>query len=347
MQFVLWFEPERARLGSELHEQHSEFLLAAPGNPDNLLFNLGMPEAREYLTDQLSAAISEHGVDIYRQDFNFDPLPYWQAADPPDRIGITEIRYITGLYELWDELRRRHPGLWIDNCASGGRRIDLETLSRSLPLWPSDFHDIVGLAYGRGLHVGDQCINAGLARWVPLFGGGVWNFTPYSTRSQLIGGFTFGFHIDGQNLPADDRSEITAPLEVMAQGVTLLDDAFPLADAAAAIAELHGIRPFLTGDFHELLPLTVAYHDWCGWQLHREDLAAGVAVLLRRHRSPFPTLQVSLKRIEPDALYDVSISHGYQAEPNLRLTGAELVRLTVTINEAPGSVLVRYQHAMD
>ena len=30
-----------------------------------------------------------------------------------------------------DELLRRHPGLAIDNCASGGRRIDIETIGRS------------------------------------------------------------------------------------------------------------------------------------------------------------------------------------------------------------------------
>ncbi len=41
---------------------------------------------------------------------------------------MTEIRYVEGHYAMWDELRARHPGLWIDNCASGGRRIDLETL---------------------------------------------------------------------------------------------------------------------------------------------------------------------------------------------------------------------------
>ena len=60
-----------------------------------------------------------------------------------------------------NELRRRHPKVWIDNCSSGGRRIDLETLTRSLPLWPSDFPDVVGLPPGRGvlsrcLHVGRQ-----------------------------------------------------------------------------------------------------------------------------------------------------------------------------------------------
>ena len=342
LKFVLWFEPERVRQGAQLHREHPEFLVALEQNPDNLLFNLGNPAARQYLTDLLSAAIAEHGVDIYRQDHNFDPLPYWQAVDTPDRIGMTEIRYIEGLYALWDGLRQRHPGLWIDNCASGGRRIDLETLSRSLPLWPSDFHDTVGLATGLGLHVGDQCINAGLARWVPLFGGGVWNFTPYGTRSELIGGFAFGFHIDHQHFYADDHPEVSKPLAVMAKGKTLLDDDFPLEAATAAIAEWRSIRPFFLGDFHHLLPLTVAYHDWCAWQLHREDLGGGIALFLRRHRSPYPTLEVSLKRINLDATYEVSLSPDYTEAPRQRMTGSALAHLTVTIPETPGSLLLRY-----
>jgi hypothetical protein len=59
----------------------------------------------------------------------------------------------------------------------------------------------------------------------------------------------------------------------------------------------------LTGQEHDariaLLPLTISYHDWCAGQLHRPDLGAGVAVFLRRHRSPFPTMEVALKQIEP------------------------------------------------
>ena len=60
------------------------------------------------------------------------PLDFWRGNDPPDRQGMTEIRYIEGLYALWDEPRGRHPGLLIDDCASGGRRIDLEMISRSV-----------------------------------------------------------------------------------------------------------------------------------------------------------------------------------------------------------------------
>src|SRR5205823_8017603 len=104
----------------------------------NYLLNLGIPAARQYVTDMISRLIEEDGVTCYRQDFNTDPAPFWKAADAPDRVGMTEIRHIEGLYAYWDELVARHPGLWIDNCASGGRRIDLETISRSIPLWRSD-----------------------------------------------------------------------------------------------------------------------------------------------------------------------------------------------------------------
>ena len=341
MKFVLWFEPERVRPGSLLHREHPEFLLESD-KETNFLLNLGMPEARRHITDLISRLIEENGVDVYRQDFNFEPLSYWQTADVPDRIGMTEIRYVEGHYAFWDELRRRHPGLWIDNCASGGRRIDLETLSRSLPLWPSDFFDVCGLPFGQGLWVGDQCIGAGLARWVPLFGGGVWNFTPYGTRGHLIAGFTFGFHIDRADMPPDEAPSVVTHNDVLARGKTLLDDDFPLDEARAAIEEWRSVRPFFTGDFYLLLPLTVSYHDWCAWQLHREDLGAGVAVFFRRHRSPFPSVEIGLECIVPGADYQVSMSPGYAEGPGSRMSGSELANLSVTIPEKPGSLLLRY-----
>jgi len=343
MKFILWFEPERVRPDSLLSRAHPEFLLACEQDPSNLLFNLGMPEAREYILSLISGLITENGVDIYRQDFNFDPLPYWQTADAPDRIGMTEIRYTEGLYAFWDELHSRHGGLWIDNCASGGRRIDLETMSRSLPLWPSDFLDVCGLPFGQGLHVGGQCTNAGLARWVPLFGGGVWSFTPYSTRSAIIGGFTFGYHIDEGDFPADEARTVVGHKDVLARGKTLLDDDFPLDVARAAIAEWKSIRPFFTGDFHLLLPLTASSHDWCAWQFHRDDMDAGIAVFFRRHGSPFPEMEVSLRQISLDARYEVSLSADYAEAPRKELSGKELGCMSVGIPDAPGSLLLRYR----
>ena len=345
MRFVLWFEPERVRKDSILAQEHPEFLLINPQDKDNLLFDLGNEAALRHITDLLSDHIRQIGVDIYRQDFNFDPLPYWQAADAstPDRVGMTENLYIQGLYKLWDELRRRRPGLWIDNCASGGRRIDLETLARSLPLWPTDFHDTIGLSTGMNLHVGDQCENAGLARWVPLFGGGIWNFEPYSVRSQAIGGFTFGTHIGFEHYRRkDDPAAFNFPA-ISARGKTLLGDDFPMELARAAIAEHNSLQPYVTGDFWPLLPLTVSPHDWAAFQLHRHDLKAGFALFFRRHESGFPSMRVHLRWIDPAANYKVTLSAGYDPAPEQVMVGRQLQDLMVQIAQQPGSLLLRYR----
>ena len=62
--------------------------------------------------------ICEQGIDLYRQDFNMEPLGFWRNNDPPDRQGITEIRHVEGFLAYWDELRRRHPEMPIDTCAA-------------------------------------------------------------------------------------------------------------------------------------------------------------------------------------------------------------------------------------
>ncbi|MCX8108227.1 MAG: alpha-galactosidase, partial [Verrucomicrobiae bacterium] len=156
-ELMLWFEPERVFKDTPWRSELTHWLIDI--GQDNALFNLGSSEARKFLTDFISSRIDEFGLGCYRQDFNMDPLPFWQAADPPDRQGITEIRYVEGLYAFWDELLTRHPRLIIDNCASGGRRIDLETIGRATPFWRSD---------GPRDPIAHQCHTYGLMAWIPF-----------------------------------------------------------------------------------------------------------------------------------------------------------------------------------
>ncbi len=92
----------------------------------------------DYCCNMLKEHISELKLDCLRIDFNFSPLPFWRENDKHNRNGITEIKNINGLYRLWDTLLDEFPGLIIDNCVSGGIRIDIETLKRSVPPWRSD-----------------------------------------------------------------------------------------------------------------------------------------------------------------------------------------------------------------
>ena len=94
--------------------------------------------SRGTIARYLSAAVEEYGLDVLRMDYNLDPGPIWQTNDKEGRSGMVEVAYIEGLYTMWDEILATHPGLLIDDCSSGGRRIDIETLARSFPLWRSD-----------------------------------------------------------------------------------------------------------------------------------------------------------------------------------------------------------------
>jgi len=317
MKFILWFEPERVRPQTPLAVEHPEFLLEHPGSDDNLLLDLGNPAARQWMTDKISAMIAEVGVDIYRQDFNFEPIEYWLAADEPGRKGMTEIRHIQGLYTMWDELRARHPGLVIDNCASGGRRIDLETTSRSFPLWRSDYTDAGAAKEGYRCEVGSQCQTAGLSRWIPLHTASVWRIEPYSVRSAVSTGLVFY-----PDIRAED---------------------YPIQDAHLALSEMARLRPFILGDHHLLVPLTSAEHDWCAYQFHRADLDAGIALFFRRHNSPFPCLECGLRQIDPNAQYEVTLATQWEPSSPRRTAGAELVNLAVTIQQPPSSQLLEYR----
>lgn len=90
------------------------------------------------------------------------------AVYKTDRFYKAAVVGTSGFYKLWDSLLERFPNLMIDDCASGGRRIDLETLKRSVPLWRSDYqchanYDVIGA----------QCHNQSFNTWLPFSGTGV------------------------------------------------------------------------------------------------------------------------------------------------------------------------------
>lgn len=318
MQFILWFEPERVRPQTPVASEHPEYLLRHPGEDGNLLLDLGNPEARRWITDRIAGVLDEVGVDVYRQDHNFDPLAYWLAHDEPGRAGMTEMRHIEGLYAMWDELRARRPGLLIDNCASGGRRIDLETTLRSFSLWRSDYTDAGVASAGHQAEIGAQCQTAGLSRWLPLHSAAVWTLTPYAFRSSVSTGVVFYPDIRPDDYPVDA--------------------------ARAAIAERDRLQTLMLGDHHLLLPLTTQSHDWCAYQFHRPDLAAGFAFFFRRQDSPFPTLECSLRQIDDAAEYDVTVAQeSWEREAPKRMPGSELLELKISVPSVGTSVLLEYR----
>ena len=101
---LVWFEPERVHGDTWLARNRRQWLLGGT------LLDLGNPEAFHWLTDHTDGVLGQQGIDLYRQDFNMDPLALWRANDPPDRRGLTENLHVQNYLAYWDALRQRHPG---------------------------------------------------------------------------------------------------------------------------------------------------------------------------------------------------------------------------------------------
>ena len=109
-----------------------------------------IPEAREFIETYLSDAIKTWEIDTFRIESScnaHDCLNYFQDHDRRHqaekhpgvaRNGTTEIGHTLGLHAVFDELRAQHPGLVVDVCAGGGRKIDLDIMERSIQKWQSD-----------------------------------------------------------------------------------------------------------------------------------------------------------------------------------------------------------------
>ena len=268
----VWFAPEIVSDGVPPPDGHSEWV--SRGGRERLdRLRLEIPEARDWFVRQVDAIVENEGMTCYRTDI--DPGRY---VDPPGaRKGITESHHIEGLYALWDALVDRHPGLIMEGCCGGGRRIDLETISRFHWIQKSDrWFDLES----------DQCSLYGANLYLP--GGYLIIYTEamddYGAWSSFAGVLSIAWHLQ--------------------------DEDFPMSLAKLQIQRYRRMRPLLSGDFYPLTPCSLDA-QWIGYQFHRVDLDAGFALLFRRsslrHAAspPASTFTVRLRGLDPDQQYRV------------------------------------------
>jgi len=327
MKFIFWMEPERARPHTKWPRAHPELFLSFPGEHDNnfwkkenLLLNLADPRAVDLAFETISSLITEFNADIYRQDFNTTPLDAWYAADAPDRVGMTEIRYVEGLYALWDRIQAAHPGIMIDNCASGGRRIDLETLRRAVVLSRSDVVDVGNKAGQEGkMDIVNQIQCWGLGHWLAAHAGLNSTFDAYSIRSALCTGF-MAYRV----LPENDQDP-------------------EYADAIAAVAEMKRIRSFMADEWVGLIAPDLEKEAWTAYQYHRHSDSSGIIVALRGRGADADSVTLHPEYIDANATYQVIRWDDYRQSPATRISGAALKELAMTIAQKRSSMLIEYQ----
>jgi len=310
MQFLVWFEPERVGdPTSWLAKHHPEWLMP---NDDGLgpILNEGNPEAWHWLVDHIDGIIKSQGLDWYREDMNGrGPLHAWQKHDAPDRQGMTENLYIQAHLAYWDELRQRNPNLRIDSCASGGRRDDIESLRRAVPLLRSDFQ----FPNQAGVVESNQDQTLGLSSWIPFTGTGVYFYDKYSCRSFYLPSFGMG-GIDSKNAAAQKN----------------------------AYDECRRIAHLMLGDYYPLTPPGLATDQWMAWQFNRPEQGDGCVQAFRRRANAEESRTFRLAGLDPAAQYDVT---NFDVPGAITRSGSDLMNkgLVVEIKDKPGSAIIAYK----
>ncbi|NBV85307.1 MAG: hypothetical protein EBS01_03355 [Verrucomicrobia bacterium] len=311
MQFLLWFEPERVGdPGSWLGKNHPEWLL--PGNSAGDVLNLGNPNALKWVVEHIDGMVKSEGLDWYREDLNGDGYATaWRRADAPERQGITENLHVQGHLAFWDELRRRNPNLRLDSCASGGRRNDLETMRRSVPLLRSDW-SVMSFKDAPLQREGNQSQTYGLSAWLPWQGAGVHFTDSYSVRSCYLTGF-------GMIIPGWTKTHES------------------IAAVQKGYSECRRIAPLLLGDYFPLTSHSLDTTSWIAWQFQRSDLGEGVVQAFRRPDAQSETLTVKLRGLDPQRTYEIENFDGGKKVH----TGEELLRgYEITLREKPAAAIL-------
>jgi alpha-galactosidase len=298
---IVWFEPERCQPNTWLPNNHKEWLMGG------VLLNLGDPDALNWAIKHFGDLVETQGVDLYRQDYNIDPLPHWRGNDAPDRQGITENAYVVGYLAYWDALRKRFPNMLIDSCASGGHRNDLETMRRSLPLLRSDRIFVADSQQGQSY---------GLSYWLPFTGTGELALDVYRVRSCMAAGHTVCWDMRDKSLNYDLIRK--------------------LANEWRAVAHCY------LGDYYPLTPYSLDRTTWMAWQFDCPEQGEGLVQAFRRDQSAEESMQFKLQGLEPDALYTVK---DFDVAGSMEMTGRDLCEkgLSITTKERPSAVVITYK----
>ena len=256
MKFGLWTDMEVAHAESRVAREHPEWVLYLDGDPWGLL-NLSLRGAQDWAIATYDRLVGDYGVEWIFYDNNISPAPYWTAHEQPQRRGRMHHDYIRGVWRVWDETRKRHPSVVLENCSSGGRRIDLGTVARAHCHVISDqfrHPDSIRCQFS-----GANTVLPG-DRIKSIICAGFDDYPDYGFQSNFGGLVSISEGVE--HWSPEQRKRARRHLDVY-----------------------KSIRRFLSKDYYPLFPQPRSLEEWDGWQFHDPEADEGF-VLVFRVQSP-------------------------------------------------------------
>ncbi|MFA5342221.1 MAG: glycoside hydrolase family 36 protein [Clostridia bacterium] len=135
MKFGLWIEAERALSNVPSVLKHPEYFIK---EGDSYFLDYANPDANLYITEVVCSLVEKYNIEFIKFDFNADCLY--------DNRNSAFYRYHTGHRSFISRLREKYPDIYLENCASGGTRMDIGQSVYFDGVWFSDnqnlFNDV-------------------------------------------------------------------------------------------------------------------------------------------------------------------------------------------------------------
>lgn len=141
----LWFELETCGESSVAFSL-ADHLLQRDGIPvtsnNRRFWNLNDPWVVDYLTRKVIDTLRDAGFAYLKVDYN---ETIGLGTDHPDSLGEGLRQQTLGTHRFFEKIRRELPGLVIENCASGGHRLEPSMIARTAMSSFSDAHESLSI----------------------------------------------------------------------------------------------------------------------------------------------------------------------------------------------------------
>lgn len=146
MKFGIWVEPEMVNEDSDLYRAHPEWVLRAPGKKITecryqYVLNFAREDVCDFAWNFLEDLLQNHDIAYLKWDMNRYLCEVSWPEVPEDEQREVWTRYVYNVHKLFRRIQERFPNVLLEDCASGGGRVDLGMLRFSDLVAPSDCGD--------------------------------------------------------------------------------------------------------------------------------------------------------------------------------------------------------------
>lgn len=144
MDFGIWVEPEMVNADSDLFRAHPDWAYHYPTRKacelrNQLVLNMTRKDVQEYIFSVLDELLSNHNIKYIKWDMN---RPFSETgAENLEAPKMLYYYHTKAVYDIVDALKKKHPHVAFESCASGGGRCDLGALTHYDQVWTSDNTD--------------------------------------------------------------------------------------------------------------------------------------------------------------------------------------------------------------